>query len=82
MIVALSNLQAGFLVDQVRDVLRMPREAVTEAPDLTDDMKLFDRVATLDNGERVVLLIDPVELLDDAEREMLIALRDKASNKS
>src|ERR1700722_276262 len=82
MIVSLGNLQAGFVVDHVKDVLRMPREAVTPAPDITDGTKVIDRVATLEGGERIVLLIDPAELLDETERQMLIALRNRASHKS
>jgi purine-binding chemotaxis protein CheW len=82
MIVSLGNLQAGFVVDHVKDVLRMPREAVTPAPDITDGTKVIDRVATLEGGERIVLLIDPAELLDEIERQMLIALRNRASHKS
>jgi purine-binding chemotaxis protein CheW len=82
MIVSLGNLQAGFVVDHVKDVLRMPREAVSPAPDITDGTKVIDRVATLEGGERIVLLIDPAELLDETERQMLIALRNRASRKS
>jgi purine-binding chemotaxis protein CheW len=82
MIVSLGNLQAGFVVDHVKDVLRIPREAVMPAPDITDGTKVIDRVATLAGGERIVLLIDPAELLDDAERQMLVALRNRTSDKS
>jgi purine-binding chemotaxis protein CheW len=82
MIVSLGNLQAGFVVDHVKDVLRIPRDAVTPAPNITDGTKVIDRVATLEGGDRIVLLIDPAELLDETERQMLIALRNKASHKS
>jgi purine-binding chemotaxis protein CheW len=82
MIVSLGNLQAGFVVDHVKDVLRIPRDLVTPAPDITDGTKVIDRVATLEGGEKIVLLIDPAELLDDTERQMLIALRNRASHKS
>ncbi len=78
-VVALGELRAGFVVDHVREVMRLPLDAVTPAPEMTDGTKIFDRVATLDGGERIVLLIDPAELLDTAERQMLIALRNKAS---
>jgi purine-binding chemotaxis protein CheW len=82
MIVSMGNLQAGFVVDRVRDVLRMRREAVTPAPEMTEGTKIFDRVATFEDGDEIVLLIDPAELLDETERQMLIALRNKASTQS
>jgi purine-binding chemotaxis protein CheW len=82
MIVSLGNLQAGFVVDHVKNVLRIPREAVIPAPDITEGTKVIDRVATLESGERVVLLIDPAELLNDTERQMLIALRNRAPRTS
>ena len=82
LIVSMGNLQAGFVIDQVRDVLRIRREAVTTAPEMTEGTKIFDRVATLDGGEGIVLLIDPTELLDETERQMLIALKNKASEQS
>jgi purine-binding chemotaxis protein CheW len=81
-IVSLGTLQAGFVVDQVKDVSRIPREAVVPAPEITDRTKVVDRVATLEGGQRIVLLIDPAELLDDTERQMLIALQNRATRKS
>ena len=81
-VVALGDLRAGFVVDDVRDVLRMPLEAVTPAPDIADGTKIFDRVAALESGDRIVLLIDPAELLDEAERQMLVALRKRTSARS
>ena len=56
------------------------REWVPQA--IQHGMKVIDRVATLEGGDRIVLLIDPTELLDSTERQMLIALRNRASDKS
>ena len=48
-------------------------------PELTADAgRLFSRIATLDHGARLILLIEPKELLDRAERDLLAAL--EASN--
>ena len=80
-IVSMGDLHAGFVVDDVREVLRMPQEAVAHAPEISDGTRVFDRIAVLEGGERIILLIDPAELLDATERSMLSALRKKASSK-
>ena len=80
-VVSMGDLQAGFVVDGVREVLRMPQDTITSAPEINDGTKVFDRVAVLEGGERIVLLIDPAELLDGTERQMLTALRTKVSSK-
>ena len=80
-VVSMGDLQAGFVVDGVREVLRMPQDTITSVPEINDGTKVFDRVAVLEGGERIVLLIDPAELLDGTERQMLTALRTKVSSK-
>lgn len=80
-VVSIGDLQAGFVVDAVREVLRMSQDTITSAPKI-GDTKVFDRVAVLEGGERIVLLIDPAELLDGAEREMLRALPTKVPSRS
>lgn len=80
-VVSMGDLQAGFVVDDVREVLRMPQDTITSAPKINDGTNVFDRVAVLEGGERIVLLIDPAELLDGTERQMLTALRTKVSTK-
>ena len=39
-----------------------------------DAGRLFSRVATLDGGERLILLIEPREMLDRAERDLLAGM--------
>ena len=69
------DLVAGFAVDAVTEILELPAERLSATPELTQDAaRLFDRVArTLDDG-RVILLVNPQELLDRAERDLLSAL--------
>ena len=81
-VVSMEDLQAGFVVDGVKEVVRLPQDTITSAPKINDGTKVFDRVAVLEGGERIVLLIDPAELLDGTERQMLTALRTKVSSKS
>jgi purine-binding chemotaxis protein CheW len=64
------ELRAGFIVDSVSEILRVPASAVTAAPSMPGDgVKVFDRIAATDGG--MVLVVDPKELLDRAERDLL-----------
>jgi purine-binding chemotaxis protein CheW len=73
-VVALGRLLAGFAVDAVSELITVSTAALREAPDLVaDGERVFDRVAVERDG-RVILLIDPQALLDQAERDVLEAL--------
>ena len=67
--------QAGFIVDAVSEILPLAESQIEATPELTADAgRLFSRIATLDDGARLILLIEPKELLDRAERDLLAAL--------
>jgi purine-binding chemotaxis protein CheW len=67
--------QAGFIVDAVSEILPLTEDQIESTPELTADAgRLFSRIATLDHGARLILLIEPKELLDRAERDLLAAL--------
>ena len=64
--------RAGIIVDSVSDVLRVARGALEPAPDLTDEIaRLVRGVINLEKAGRIVLVLDPVELLTPAERRLL-----------
>jgi purine-binding chemotaxis protein CheW len=64
--------RAGLIVDSVSDVLRIHSENVEPAPDLTDDMtRLIRGVINLEAVNRMVLLLDPMEVLTRAEQSLL-----------
>jgi purine-binding chemotaxis protein CheW len=64
--------RAGLIVDSVSEVLRCSTEAVEKAPELTEDIaRLIQGVVNLEEAERIVLLLDPTELLTRAERGLL-----------
>ena len=64
--------RAGLIVDSVSDVLRIPAGAVESAPELTDEIaRLVRGVINLEQSGRLVLLLDPLELLTRAERGLL-----------
>jgi len=74
-VVRLHELSAGFVVDEVSEILRLPTTALRPAPELGgNETRVFDRVANLAELGRMVLIISPQELLDRAEREMLAAV--------
>lgn len=63
---------AGLIVDSVSEVLRTLIDNIDEAPDLTGEAaKLVQGVVNLHSQNRIVLLLDPAELLTRAERGLL-----------
>ena len=66
--------RAGLIVDSVSEVLRVAPDAVDPAPDLTGEaVRLVDGVINLEPSSRIILLLDPAELLSRAERGLLDA---------
>ncbi len=64
--------RAGLIVDSVSDVLRTRPENVEPPPNLTDDMtRLVRGVINLEASKRMVLLLDPTEVLTRAEQSLL-----------
>ena len=71
--------RAGLIVDGVSDVLRVPKDSVESPPDLTEQIaRLVRGVINLDESQRIVLVLDPSELLTAAEQESLDAFRKTA----
>jgi purine-binding chemotaxis protein CheW len=76
---------AGVIVDSVSEVLRASVNDVDVAPDLTgESVRLVMGVLNLERQSRIVLLLDPAELLTRAERGLLdkFAKQQSASNRS
>ncbi|HEX3918336.1 MAG TPA: chemotaxis protein CheW [Caulobacteraceae bacterium] len=74
-VTTLDERPVAFVVDKVTEVLSAPSERIAPAPSLTaDGAQLFDRVVTLEMDGRMILLIDPKELLNRAERDLLAEL--------
>lgn len=71
--------RAGLIVDSVSEVLRCPVDSLEEAPDLTGEAtRLVNGVANLEASGRMILLLDPAELLTRAERGLLDAFTPQA----
>ncbi len=66
--------RAGLIVDSVSEVLGAPADAVEPAPDIAGEAnQLVHGVLNLDESGRMILLLDPAELLTRAERGLLEA---------
>jgi purine-binding chemotaxis protein CheW len=72
LVVAVGGAKTGFMVDGVSEVMKIPDEAIRPAPEVsTEQMRLIGRVANLDALDRMVLLVDPAQLLDRIEADVL-----------
>lgn len=80
MVYTLNGLRTGFIVDSVAEVLRIPRQHIDPAPQLSDEqMSLIGRVAKLDGERRLVMLIDPNQLLAAREIQAMNTLTESAA---
>ena len=71
---------AGFVVDNVSEVLRVNDDQLRPSPELTSrQSKVIDRIANLELDGRMILLVDPEELLDQAEQDMIAAMHGTVS---
>jgi purine-binding chemotaxis protein CheW len=76
-IVTLGTLQAGFVVDSVSEVKAFSSTALSAAPEFSSEQTdVFDRIAHIKSDGRMILLIDPQELLSRAERDIVAAITD------
>lgn len=72
MVFLISDLRTGFIVDQVAEVLRIPKAAIEPAPQLSAEQgMLLSRMANLEKQKRMVQLLDPPHLM---EKNELVAL--------
>jgi purine-binding chemotaxis protein CheW len=73
-VIRTERLRAGLIVDGVSDVLRTPAENIEPPPELTEaTSRLVRGVINLSAAKRMVLVLDPTELLTRAEQGRLEA---------
>jgi len=61
----IDGVRTGFIVDQVAEVLKLPKASIESAPRLSAAQgSLLSRMANLERQQRMVQLIDPGYLLD------------------
>jgi purine-binding chemotaxis protein CheW len=64
-------------------VLRTTADAIKAAPDLTEDIsRLVRGVVNIESGGRIILVLDPAELLTRAERGLLDKFESRAQSPS
>jgi purine-binding chemotaxis protein CheW len=64
--------RAGLIVDSVTEVLRCSSDRIKPSPDLTGDaLGIVHSVINLEESNRIVLLLDPSELLTRTEKGLL-----------
>ncbi|MEA2990905.1 MAG: purine-binding chemotaxis protein CheW [Alphaproteobacteria bacterium] len=72
LVLAIGGGKTGFMVDSVSEVLKVPAAAIRPAPEVSrEQMRLIGRVANLDAQARMILLVDPAQLLDRVEADVL-----------
>ena len=72
MVFLISDVRTGFIVDQVAEVLRIPKAAIEPAPQLSaEQSQLLSRMANLEKQKRMVQLIDPPHLMAKKELKAL-----------
>ncbi len=75
MVYTLGGLRTGFIVDSVAEVLRIGRAHIERAPALSDEQdRLITQVAKLDGDKRLVMLIDPSQLLGAREAKAMAGI--------
>jgi purine-binding chemotaxis protein CheW len=62
------GVRTGFIVDAVAEVLKVPRQAIEPAPQLSAEQStLLARMANLEAQKRMLQLIEPEHLLDGSD---------------
>ena len=72
LVLAIGGVIAGFLVDSISEILKVTTDAICPAPELSpEQMRLISRVINLEASGRLILLVDPAQLLDQVEADLL-----------
>jgi len=75
-VVRTARHRAGLLVDTVSEVLRVPADRIEDAPALAGETtRLIHGVVNLEESGRIILLVDPDELLTRTEARLLTAFQ-------
>ena len=86
-IVDLDSQRTGFIVDQVNEVLRIPMANIETTPEIvagadTERSSFLTGIGKINNGQRMVLLLDIAKLLTKGEQETMARFRDKPPSKA
>lgn len=72
LVLSFAGGKTGFLVDDVSQVIKIAPNDIHAAPELSaEQMRLIGRVVNLDGQGRMILIVDPAQLLDQVEADVL-----------
>jgi purine-binding chemotaxis protein CheW len=72
LILAVGGVTAGFVVDGVSEIMKAQIDSIRPAPEVSQEqMRLISRVINLEAEGRLILLVDPTQLLDKIEADVL-----------
>ncbi|MBK5941532.1 chemotaxis protein CheW [Halochromatium roseum] len=75
MVFLLDGVRIGFIVDLVTEVLKIPQAAIEPAPHLSaEQAMLINRVANMQQQQRLIQLLDPTHLIAHEQRRELAGL--------
>ena len=75
MVFLISNVRTGFIVDQVAEVLKIPKASIETAPQLSQEQsRMLSRMANLEKQKRMVQLLDPPHLMEQKELAALASV--------
>jgi purine-binding chemotaxis protein CheW len=72
LMLTIGGVTAGFLVDSASEILKVTAGAICPAPELSpEQVRLISRVINLEASGRLILVVDPAQLLDQVEADLL-----------
>lgn len=75
LVLAAGGVPTGFIVDSVSEALKVTVDAIQAAPELSrEQMRLIGRVVNLKAQSRIILVIDPTQLLTEGEASVVAEL--------
>ncbi len=74
----IDGIRTGFIVDAVLEVLKIPTKCIEPAPQISGEQaKLLNFVANLESEKRIIQLLEPKYLLEEADKTRLTEINDE-----
>ena len=76
MVFLIADVRTGFIVDEVAEVLKIPKAVIEPSPKLSGEQgRLLSRMANMEKQKRMVQLLEPAHLVEGEELTNLAAVR-------
>ena len=76
MVFLIANVRTGFIVDQVAEVLKIPKAVIEPVPQLSGEQgKLLSRMVNMEKQKRMVQLLEPAYLVEGEDLANLAAVK-------